>query len=160
MSSGGKDMREFANRIGELTALNDEIAKEAERGVAGAVRETARAGTDPYGDPWPELKEGGKALRGAADAIESSVQGRAITLKVGAPYVYHQHGAGGSSTTKAAERARKRAERKRAKSGKKSKFHAPQRMIIPTYKKDIPEGIRTALKAAAERVFTKIMGGK
>jgi|GEM_PF-1733002 len=160
MSSGGDAMRDFAKRIGELTALNDGIAKEAEKDVADAVRDTARAGTDPYGDAWPALQAGGQALKGAADAIQSSVLGRTITLSVEPPYVYHQFGAGGTSQTKAAERARKRAAHKREKTGKRSKFHAPQRMIIPTYTRDIPDGIRKALKTAAERVFGRVMGGK
>jgi hypothetical protein len=134
------------------------VAKEAEADVLAAARSTAAAGEAPSGEAWPERAEGGKALEGAAAAIESSTKGTRIDLKIGKPYVFHNHGAGGSSMTKEAERHRKRAEAQRAKSGTKSKFHAPRRQIIPNAGDPIPEPIKEAIAEAAARVFGEAVG--
>lgn len=156
--SGPAALDAFIAGVERLRDMNGLVAKEAEKGVADALRATARAGETPSGDDWPELADGGKALQGAAGAIESSTRGTAIELKIGKPYVFHNRGAGGSSTTKAAERHRKSAETARAKGGAKSKFHAPQRQILPLHGQPIPAAMKEEIAAAAARVFGKAVG--
>ena len=158
MSAGRAELDAFIAGVESLRNMNALVAKEAEEGVADAVRATAKAAETPDGKPWPDLAEGGKALRDAPGAIESSTRGTAVELKIGKPYVFHNRGSGGSSTTKEAERHRKRAETTRAKTGTKSKFHAPQRQILPLHGQPIPAPMKEAITEAAARVFSKAVG--
>ena len=144
----------FIQRMSELRNANEAIAKEAEKGVLQAVQETASAGQAPDGTPWPALSQGGgQPLAGAAAAITSSTSGSQVLLKIGEPWVYHQHGAGGSSQTERAVKERERKAKRHAKNGTKSKFHAPQRKIIPEAGDPIPVGIAAAIVTAAKKVI-------
>jgi hypothetical protein len=158
MSTGAVALAAIIDAIDSLRTLNERVAKEAEAGVLAAARSTAAAGEAPSGQAWAERAEGGKALDGAATAIEVSTKGPRIDLKIGPPWVFHNRGAGGSSTTKEAERHRKRAEARRVKGGTKSKFHAPRRQIIPTAGEPIPAPMKEAIADAAARVFGKAVG--
>lgn len=153
-----------------LTTLNKDAAKEAEGPVLRAMQATARAGTTPTGEPWPEKKSGGRALSGAADALTSEVKGTRVEIRLGAAdkerYVFHNYGAGGSSKTKEAKRARAGAKRDRAAreaSGEKvakSKFRAPARQIIPMVDEPVPPKVAAEVKAAIERTFARAMGDR
>lgn len=156
--SGHAELERFIRGVESLRTLNEQVAREAEKGIARVARETAAAGTTPSGEKWPERKDGGKALRGAPNEISSSAKGTRVELKIGTPYVFHNYGAGGSSTTKEAERARKRSAAKRAATGTKSKFHAPRRQILPDVGEPIPAGMREAIEDAAARVLGKAVG--
>lgn len=156
--SGYASLEAFIEGVENLRRLNETVAKEAEKDVADAVRETARQAQTPTGEAWaPRKEDGGLALRGAADAIESSTKGTAIVLRIGPPWVFHHYGAGGSSTTKGAERLRKKSSARRAELGQKSKFHAPRRQILPN-PSDVPESVREAIQKAAEHVIEKAVG--
>lgn len=157
-ASARAELEAFIAGVESLRTMNEQVAKEAEEDVADVARKSAQAAVDPDGNPWPDREEGGKALRGAAAALESRAWGNRIMLSIGPPYVFHNWGAGGSSQTKAAERARARASAKRAKSGTQSKFHAPRRQILPEAGEKIPEKMREAIDAAAKRVFGKAVG--
>ncbi|AKV03189.1 hypothetical protein AKJ09_09852 [Labilithrix luteola] len=151
---GGKQALDaFIAGIESLRTLNEQVAREAEEPVADVFRENARRGVTPDGDAWPEKADGGRALPKAADAVESSAQRNRITVKVGAPYVFHNWGAGGSSQTKEAKRRRKHAAKQREESGKKSKFHAPRRQMLPDAGADVPAAVSEVLKDTAARVF-------
>jgi hypothetical protein len=157
--SGGREALDaFIAGVESLATLNEEVAKAAETPVADVVRATAAKASTPDGEAWAPRSGGGKALAGAAAAITSSVRGNRITVSIGPPYVYHNWGSGGSSTTKAAKRARSKATAARAASGTRSKFHAPKRQIIPDAAEPIPADINAAIKATAERVFRKAVG--
>ncbi len=156
--SGHRELAAFIAGVESLRTLNEDVAKAAEKPVADVVRASATKGTTPDGEAWAPLKDGGKALAGAAAAVVSSVKGTRITIAIGKPYVFHHWGAGGSSMTKAAVRDRGKAKRARASSGTSSKFHAPQRQIIPDASDPIPATINAAIKAAAERIFRKAVG--
>ena len=144
----------FIQRMSELRNANEAIAKEAEKGVLQSVRGTASQGQAPDGTPWPALAEGGgQPLAGAAAAIQSSTSGSQVILKIGEPWVYHQHGAGGSSQTERAVKERERKAKKHAKKGTHSKFHAPQRKIIPEAGDPIPAGAIEAIETAAKKII-------
>ena len=142
-----------------LRSLNEDVAKEAEKPVADVLRANADKGIAPDGSAWPEKSGGGKALAGAADDVTSSTKRNAILVKIGPPYVFHNYGAGGSSQTKDAKRARARHRKKAKESGVKSKFHAPKRQIIPAVDEPTPETISDVLKTAAAKVFDRTMKG-
>lgn len=56
-------------------------------------RRTIDAGTTPYGEPWaPRKADGGKPLRGAFDAIEWTIDGTAVILKMTGINVRHNFG--------------------------------------------------------------------
>ena len=144
-----------------LTRLNVDVAKEAAPDVLKAVQRTAAAGTTPSGEAWPKRADGARALPRAAEGMSVSVSGPKVTVRLEAPYVYHQGGKGGSSQTKEAKRARagaKRDRERREAAGEKvakSKFHAPARQIIPHPDEPIPQGVSDAIAAAAQRVIDR-----
>lgn len=156
--SGLASLEDFCARVESLSKMNAEVAKKALAPVTSVARETASASKTPTGEAWRPKKGGGDALVQAGEAIQSSVDGTKIVLKIGAPYVFHQHGAGGSSDTKEATRSRARTKAKQAKSGTSSKFHAPQRKIIPSPGDALPSKMADAIKSAAEDVFGKVVG--
>lgn len=156
--SGLASLEAFCDRIESLSKLNADVAKKALDPVTAVARATAAAGTTPTGEAWAPKRDGGQALPGADAAIESRASGTKIEIRIGPPWVFHQHGAGGKSQTKEAVRARKRAEAQRAKSGASSKFHAPQRKIIPAPGDALPPKMADAIKDAAEDVFGKAVG--
>lgn len=158
MSSGSSALQAFIAGVESLRTMNEQVAKVAEPGVAAVARASAAAGEAPDGEAWPARKEGGKALPGAAAAITSSSKGSRIELKIGAPYVFHNHGAGGHSESKEAVRHRKRSASEHAKSGTSSKFHAPRRQILPDPGEPIPAEMNDAIQAAAARVFGRAVG--
>jgi hypothetical protein len=117
--SGLTDFEAFIGRVESLGKLNANVAKAALEPVTEIARETAAAGTTPKGEKWaPKI---GRTVSNLSLArtrrSESSASGTKIELGIGAPWVFHQHGAGGHSQTKEALRARKRAATTRAKSG-------------------------------------------
>lgn len=156
--SGQSSLEAFIERVESLRTINETVAKEAEKDVVDVARQSARAAETPNGEPWPELKDGGKALHGAANAIKSTVKGNRIVLTIGKPFVFHQHGAGGSSKTKQAVRDRKRTSERQASTGTKSKFHSPRRQILPTAEDSTPKDMSEAIEAASKRVFENAMG--
>ncbi len=151
-----RELREFIARVESLVKLNSEVAKEAAAPVGEAVKETASAAKTPTGESWPDRKEGGKALKGVASAISAVAKTTRVVVMLAWPWVPHQWGAGGSSTTKEAERSRARTARKQKKTGKKSKFHAPRRQILPVTSEPIPDRILETVKKAAAAVFERL----
>ena len=157
--SGQAELQAFIDRVEGLRTLNADVAKAAEKPVADVARASASRGQAPDGTAWAPKVDGGRALEGAADAIKSSTKGNTIKLEVGEPYVFHNYGSGGSSTTKAAESARKKTRKRQADTGTKSKFHAPQRQILPTADA-VPEAMREAIRKVAAKFFDRAMGGR
>jgi hypothetical protein len=157
--SGHTELEAFISRVEGLRTLNADVAKAAEKPVADVARASAAKGQAPDGTAWAPKAEGGQALAGAAGAIESSTKGSTIKLTIGPPYAFHNWGAGGSSTTKGAERERKRTAKRQADTGTKSKFHAPKRQILPS-SDAVPAAMREAIAKVAERLFGRSMGGR
>lgn len=149
----------FIRGVESLRTMNEQVAAAAAEDVGDVVRANVDAGVAPDGTPWAPKKDGGgKALAGKSDGVEAEAKGSAINVKIGPPLVFHNWGAGGSSTTKAAASARKRARARQAASGTKSKFHAPQRQILPS-SGEIPEQMRKVITEHAKKVFGKATGG-
>lgn len=149
-----------------LTTLNADAAREAEPAVLEAMQATASAGTTPTGEAWAPRKGGGRALPGARAALTSRVRGNRVEVRLEDPkYLYNNYGAGGSSQTKDAKRARSSAKRDRATRAKagekvaKSKFHAPARQIIPMVDDPVPPKVADAVRAAIARTFERATGG-
>jgi hypothetical protein len=153
VSSGQREFEAFIAKIEQLGELNERVAAAAVEPVAGVVRSNIDRNVGPDGEPWPERQEGGKALRGASEALTASAKGNRITLSVGPPYAFHNWGAGGSSTTKKAESERRRTSARQAKSGTTSKFHAPKRQILPIAGEKLPEPIAEVLADTAKQIF-------
>lgn len=158
--SGRRELEAFIDRVEQLGRMNERVAVAAEEPVLEVLQENVARAVAPDGEPWPDRKEGGKALRGAGDAIKSSASGNRLTYSLGPPYAFHNWGAGGSSTTKKAESERRRTARRQEKTGTSSKFHAPKRQILPVAGEKLPETISEAIADAAKSVFDKTMGGR
>jgi hypothetical protein len=162
----GDPFLDVAEALERCTRLSEEQARRAAPGISAALKRTAAAGTSPSGESWPSTKEGGKALAGAAAAIVVEQRGRRVTARIGPPYVFHNYGAGGSSQTKDAKRRRAFGARQRAKSAAagesvaKSKFHAPQRQIIPGAGDPMPKGVEDAADRAGREAFLALLGGR
>lgn len=157
--SGARELEAFIASVEKIGEMNERVAKAAEEPVGDVLRANIARNVAPDGTPWPERGGGGKALRGAADALESSTNGNAITFSLGPPYAFHNWGAGGSSTTKKAESERRRTRARQAKSGTASKFHAPARPMLPTAGEKLPEPIAEVLADEAKKVFDETMKG-
>lgn len=56
------------------------------------VRNTTRAGTDAYGNPWPKTQDGEPALEHTPEAIKLLVQGSKITLRLEGYRARHHRG--------------------------------------------------------------------
>lgn len=156
--SGRAALEAFIEGVEKISSLNRDVAVAAEKPVAAVARASAARGESPSGEAWAPKKDGGKALEGAAAAIDSSVDGSKIVLTIGAPFVFHNHGAGGSSTTKEAERHRQRTASRQAKSGTSSKFHAPKRQILPGAGEGVPADMKETIGDVAKRVFAEAVG--
>lgn len=157
--SGHRELADFIAGMEKLQTMNALVARDAEKPVADVARKSAASGHAPDGTAWAPRKEGGPALSGAAEAIASSTKANVIKLAVDAPYAFHNHGAGGSSQTKEAKRARSATKKRQAESGTKSKFHAPKRQILPAPGEPIPAAMNDAIEKSAAKVFKRAMGG-
>lgn len=161
-SSNGAALAEleaFIRGVESLRTLNEDVAKAAADDVGDVVRSNVEKAITPDGAAWPERKGGGTALSGAEDEIEADAKGSSVVVQLSPPLTFHNWGAGGSSTTKNAERARKRTAAKQASTGVRSKFHAPKRQILPD-PNDIPKAIRDVITTHAKRIFRKATGGR
>lgn len=81
MGDGDETLRTIAKRLRAFGKAN-EMAKEAAPLVEAAVKATAAAGTDPYGNPWKAKKDGTRALPDAADAVSVTTNGKVLTITV------------------------------------------------------------------------------
>lgn len=103
----------------------------AEAALRREMRATVAAGETPDGDAWPARKRGGKALAGAVAGLRFEASETVASVSVGVPLAYHDGGAGGSSESKGAARAKRYRAKRRKETGTQSRFHAPKRQIIP-----------------------------
>lgn len=152
----------FAAVLSALDHVADlavETAKRAEEPVRLALAATARAGESPTGEEWAPRQDGSQALPLAGASIALARSGPRLKATIGMPYVYHQHGAGGSSQTKEAKRHRARTAKAQAASGKKSKFHSPRRQILPAPGDPMPPRVRKAVDEAAREAFEHLTTG-
>lgn len=148
---------EFLARLGAALDMATEVAEEALPAVRAALASTADARTAPDGTPWAPTKQGAPALPGASRAIGVSLAGRTFIVTLDElRWIAHNFGAGGSSQSSEAIKARKRRDGERA-SGQRaaSRFHAPKRQIIPHTGEPLPEGVRKALEDAAKTVAAR-----
>lgn len=131
MASGHDALAAFIQRVEAWRQLNEDVAKTAAPRIEEAARTSAAAGQDPETQPWPTLRDGSKPLDGAAGAIKSSATGNRIELKIGKPWVYHQHGAAAG------------------------KAHFPKRKIIPDAGDPVPKRWRDVITEVAKKCFSK-----
>lgn len=68
------------------TELTEEVRGDAEHWL----KEQAKQGKSPDGTKWPDKKDGGKALKNAADGISVEARGASLIIKVELPYAYHK----------------------------------------------------------------------
>ncbi len=82
--------------IASLRALESaQWAPAAAPQIEAFLRQQADAGRTPEGEPWPKRQAGGKALRGAAGALEVRVSGEAVIARISGRYAFHHFGAQG-----------------------------------------------------------------
>ena len=127
--SGDAELAAFVSRLRDLKSLATVAAKEAAPLVEGTLRETAAAGTDPDGNPWPPKRDGSRALPNAAGAISAVAKGTAVVVVLTGAYVYHQFSKGKS-----------------------------RRRILPDRGTTLPARVAQALRNATERAFARVMG--
>lgn len=116
-----------------IDAAGVAIAEEARPAILEEARRTAAAGTAPDGTPWAPTKDGRKALPNAASAISAVVSGSTvavITLVLRGAYVFH--------------------------SAMKGKGRRP---ILPSLKDGLPDKYEAILRAAAKKVFSRVLQG-
>lgn len=79
--------------ISKLRAMPKEVRAEK---FVDVVREdltkSIAAGTSPDGTPWPQRKEGGRALAGAAGALHVPASGNTVFAVVRGPEAIHNFG--------------------------------------------------------------------
>ena len=132
----GAETFELDRLIAALRALDGvgvAIVEEALPEVVKAAQATAAAGTDAYGTAWAPTTEGQPALAHAAAAITGAVSGSSkavLTLSLPFPYAFHQQGKG-----------------------------RRKRPILPDEDQGAPPRMVDAIRAAAERVVARRIGG-
>ncbi|MBX3218915.1 MAG: hypothetical protein KF795_00265 [Labilithrix sp.] len=123
------DLDAFAAKIRRLRNLAIDAAKEAAPDVEKLVRETAAAGTDVEGRPWPPKRDGSRALANAAGAVTAVARGVAVILKLSGAYVFHHRSKG-----------------------------KERRPILPEGGASMPPRLAAVLRAAAARAFRTAIG--
>jgi hypothetical protein len=90
------ELNDAIAKIAALEGLPDRVALRAAGKIAAVLDEQFAAGTDPYGDPWADLKRGGPSHlteTGAMHADSSvSARGATIVVTVPDPGGFHQSG--------------------------------------------------------------------
>lgn len=124
------DFTERVRAFGRNAARD--VAVEAAPRVERALKETASAGTDPYGNPWPAKKDGGRALVHAADAIVCTADGEAVVAKVTGLHAIHNAG---------------------------TPHRLPQRQLLPDGGDGMPPKIAKVMRDSAATVFQRALGG-
>lgn len=127
--SGLDEVRAFGRAVGNLDALTERAAVESAPLVEEAVRSTAAAGKDPYGNTWPQKKDGGRPMVNAAHHVHARAVASYVEISVDGGEAWHNEGAGGR----------------------------PVRQVIPDV--EIPASVIDALETGAARAFDAIMKG-
>jgi hypothetical protein len=79
--------------IAALRSMKKEVRAEQLRDVVEEdLRRTIAAGTTPDGVPWPQRKQGGRALQNAGGALTVGVAGSTIIARVTGPTAIHNFG--------------------------------------------------------------------
>ncbi len=105
-------------------------AAEAAPLLERVVKQSAAAGTDPYGEAWAPKKDGTRAMPNAASAVTADARGTSVTVRV-------KGGAAIENTLKEGRR----------------------RQVVPSRDKGLPPSFVAALNEAASRAWQKAMGG-
>ena len=123
------DLRAFGRSAGNLETFTERAAQEAAPLVEEAIRKTAAAGKDPYGNAWPQKKDGGRPMVHAADHVHARAVGSYVEISVDGPEAWHNQGAGGR----------------------------PVRQVIPDV--EIPDTVAAAVEQGAARAFDALTKG-
>lgn len=105
-----------------------DAAAEAAPLVEQAMKATAGAGTDPYGNTWEAKRDGSPALKNAASGVTATAKGSRVVIKVSGAYAIQNN------------------------------LKAHQRRGIPTKERPLPSAIVEALAEGARRAWAKEMG--
>lgn len=120
----------YAARLRELKKLAPAAAKEAAPLIEQVIKQTAAAGTDIDGNPWPPRRDGKRALPRAAEAVSAVANGVAVIVTLLGAYVYHHRSKGKDA-----------------------------RPILPDSGAGLPSKIRAAMEEGAKRAFQRVMRG-
>jgi hypothetical protein len=126
-------MNEMIATLKELggSGMTDKVAAKAAPLVDEAIKTTAKAGQNPYGEPWAPKKDGGAPLKNAASHVSTRSSGSLVIVTLtGEAEVFHNRG------------------------GKRT----PQRQIIPNSETFLPRTVNDALVTAAGKLFDEITG--
>lgn len=92
--AGAAEIDRWIENIRSLPQMVNAAAPAVGEMLLAEFQRTANAGTTPEGEPWPPTKAGGKPLKNAAGALQLSVQGNVVIIKLTDHHVFHQFGAG------------------------------------------------------------------
>jgi hypothetical protein len=100
MGDNGSAAATLDRMLGVIRGLQDfpaEAVVEIERAGTAAIRADLEAGRDPgTGKSWAVTKDGERAMKGAAGALQVKRTGTLISWSVGEPYVFHHVGVRGA----------------------------------------------------------------
>lgn len=100
MADNGAAMATLDRMLAAIAGLAEFPAQavvEIERAGTAAIRADLQAGRDPgTGKAWALTKDGEKAMKGAAGALQARRSGMRITWQLGEPYVFHHVGVRGA----------------------------------------------------------------
>lgn len=95
--SGGFDgLNDAQVAIQSLDDIPERVAQRTAVEIAGVLDEQFAAGVDPYGDPWADLKRGGRSHLTESGAMHAGstvyARGKDVVVHVPDPGGFHQSG--------------------------------------------------------------------
>lgn len=101
---GGVKLSQWADQMKRLAGMVDRAGPKVAKALDAALKESLRAGTNPYGKKWKPTKQGNAPLKNAADnarvdydkgprEVVYRIEGRSVNGKK-AVYWYHHMGMG------------------------------------------------------------------
>lgn len=130
--SADKDFLDMIESVQRLADLPEEAVKLAAPIVLKVAQDFARAGTTPYGEPWPAKKRGGRPLVNSAKALSAVASGAIIRITLKGVEVLHNFGTNA----------------------------LPVRQILPNRRDALPPAYAAAVKQAADKAFAQIVEGR
>ena len=85
---------QMIEKLRSLDTFVPEAMPSVAKSVEAQIKRTVNAGQAPDGTPWPDKKDGGKALKNASSAITTRVVGTSIVVELKGVEVFHHFGAG------------------------------------------------------------------
>jgi len=96
LSGGFDELNDAQAALQALDGMPERVAQRAAVEIASVLDEQFEAGVDPYGDPWADLKRGGRSHLTETGAMHAGstvhARGSDIVIHVPDPGGFHQTG--------------------------------------------------------------------